>query len=133
MTGFATIITLIALCLFSWLLSHGVRFYALRTDMVDVPGKRSSHTVVTPRGGGLAIVVVATLAALCQWYLQLASTEWLLAIYLPAGLLGLFSFVDDHQSLPRDSAFLLISRVRHSCCTCCLRVFLFPSLVFSCR
>lgn len=34
----------------AWLL----RRYALKSNMIDVPGHRSSHTVPTPRGGGLA-------------------------------------------------------------------------------
>ncbi len=34
-----------------------VRRYAVRTAMVDVPNDRSSHSVPTPRGGGIAMVV----------------------------------------------------------------------------
>ena len=37
--------------------TEAVRRYALRTSMIDRPNARSSHTVPTPRGGGLAIVV----------------------------------------------------------------------------
>ena len=36
--------------------TRAVRQYALRTSMVDVPNHRSSHTVPTPRGGGIAVV-----------------------------------------------------------------------------
>ena len=32
-----------------------IREYALRTSMMDVPNDRSSHTVPTPRGGGIAM------------------------------------------------------------------------------
>jgi Fuc2NAc and GlcNAc transferase len=38
-----------------------VRRYALARSLMDVPNARSSHTVPTPRGGGLAIAVAATL------------------------------------------------------------------------
>ena len=31
-------------------------------DLLDIPNNRSSHTVPTPRGGGLAIVIVLLLS-----------------------------------------------------------------------
>lgn len=37
------------------------RRLALAKGIVDVPNTRSSHTTVTPRGGGMAIVIAATL------------------------------------------------------------------------
>jgi Fuc2NAc and GlcNAc transferase len=47
-------------------LSGLVRRYALARSLLDVPNERSSHSVPTPRGGGLAIalVVLAGLALL---------------------------------------------------------------------
>ena len=33
-----------------------IRRYALSTNLLDRPNERSSHTVPTPRGGGVAIV-----------------------------------------------------------------------------
>lgn len=42
----------------SILLTNWVRRYALRHNMLDHPNHRSSHSVPTPRGGGLAFVVV---------------------------------------------------------------------------
>lgn len=38
------------------------RRIALSTGVLDVPNSRSSHSIPTPRGGGIAIVVAATLA-----------------------------------------------------------------------
>lgn len=55
----------------SWMLTGAVRRYAIRAAMLDYPGPRSSHTVPTPRGGGLAIAVVVlsglALAATLRW------------------------------------------------------------------
>jgi Fuc2NAc and GlcNAc transferase len=53
----------------SWALTGIIRNYAVSRGMVDVPNERSSHVVITPRGGGLAIVITflggaAVLAAL---------------------------------------------------------------------
>jgi Fuc2NAc and GlcNAc transferase len=45
-----------------WLTGQARR-YALARRLIDVPNERSSHSVATPRGGGVAIVVT-TLAAL---------------------------------------------------------------------
>ena len=37
------------------------RHYALRGNLLDQPGERRSHSVATPRGGGIAIVAVVFL------------------------------------------------------------------------
>ena len=44
----------IASVLITWI----VRMLALRADVIDNPNERSSHTVPTPRGGGLAFVAI---------------------------------------------------------------------------
>ena len=41
----------------SWALTSSMRRYALHAGLFDLPNARSSHTVATPRGGGVAIVV----------------------------------------------------------------------------
>jgi Fuc2NAc and GlcNAc transferase len=46
----------------SGLLTGLIRQYARRTRLLDVPNVRSSHQAPTPRGGGLAIVIVTALA-----------------------------------------------------------------------
>lgn len=48
--------------LLSLLMTAGLRRYALARSVIDVPNARSSHTVPTPRGGGVAIVVTFLLA-----------------------------------------------------------------------
>ncbi len=39
-------------------LTYLIRYYAQRKAIVDIPNERSSHETPTPRGGGLAIVLV---------------------------------------------------------------------------
>lgn len=47
-----------------------VRRYAIKTSMVDIPNHRSSHTVPTPRGGGVAIVIaIVAMLGLLTWLL----------------------------------------------------------------
>ena len=53
-----TILLFIALTLLSYLGVWIIRRYAERRQLLDHPNERSSHSMPTPRGGGLAIVLV---------------------------------------------------------------------------
>jgi UDP-N-acetylmuramyl pentapeptide phosphotransferase/UDP-N-acetylglucosamine-1-phosphate transferase len=88
--------------LITLLLVRGAIGYAHRRGMLDHPGQRRSHSLATPRGGGIGIVA-AMLVCLpgTLWGLPAA---WPLSVI--AGLLGALVLValagwwDDHQSLP---------------------------------
>jgi len=73
----------------SWLLLAGL-LPLLQRRLLDQPNARSSHTRPTPRGGGLAFVLVACLA----WLLL---GNWTLLWCLPLALVGL---LDDWRGLP---------------------------------
>ena len=64
--------------LFSFLCVNAVRRWALRRQMLDIPNERSSHTVPTPRGGGLALVLMV----LVLWGGWIASVPFKLPIPL---------------------------------------------------
>lgn len=64
-------IACLVVLLFSFVATWGLRRYALATKLMDVPNARSSHSQPTPRGGGVAIVLVF-LAALV-WMLSAGS------------------------------------------------------------
>ncbi|MES2176532.1 MAG: glycosyltransferase family 4 protein [Gemmatimonadota bacterium] len=55
----------------SWALVGMIRGYLVRQNILDLPSHRSSHSVPTPRGGGLGAVLVVLagvgLATLLQW------------------------------------------------------------------
>ncbi|VVO26009.1 putative undecaprenyl-phosphate N-acetylglucosaminyl 1-phosphate transferase [Pseudomonas fluorescens] len=73
-----------------------LRQYALHRSIIDIPNARSSHTVPTPRGGGVAIVL--TFAASLVWlaYVELITVAQSAAL-LGAGLLiAVIGFMDDH-------------------------------------
>ena len=80
------------------LLTGMVRRAALAGGVVDRPNARSSHTRVTPRGGGLAIVVVVTAATAALYGLGRVSSGLALAMAgsLPVAWIGL---VDDRRSV----------------------------------
>lgn len=42
----------------SFVLTELIRRYTLKKNLIDIPNDRSSHTVPTPRGGGLSIVII---------------------------------------------------------------------------
>jgi UDP-N-acetylmuramyl pentapeptide phosphotransferase/UDP-N-acetylglucosamine-1-phosphate transferase len=66
----------------------------LRANVVDRPTARSSHTSVTVRGGGIAIVVVWCGLMVC--YNASHVGLWLMAV----ASLAVISFIDDWRSLP---------------------------------
>lgn len=87
---------LLVVTLASAALTALLRVYALRRSIIDIPNARSSHTVPTPRGGGVAVVVVFALALVSMAWLQLASPREVVAL-LGAGLLvAVIGFMDDH-------------------------------------
>jgi len=87
---------LAATLLLSWGLTAGVRHYALTRSLLDMPNARSSHSVPTPRGGGVAIVL-AFLVALPVLALLGALEAPLMWALLGAGAwIAMLGFLDDH-------------------------------------
>lgn len=95
MTGLLLLILLV-----SWGLTGLFRRYALARSVLDIPSARSSHSIPTPRGGGLAIVLAFLLVLPV-----LASQGWLdspmmLALIGAGAWIALLGFLDDHQHIP---------------------------------
>jgi len=67
-----------------------------RHAVLDVPGRRSSHTVATPRGGGAPIALGLIVAALVAPAPGLAR----LATVAAVGFFGLLGMLDDLNGLP---------------------------------
>ncbi len=74
-----------------------VRQYALRSAMLDIPNERSSHTVPTPRGGGLAISITVLSSVIGLWFLGELQSSWLLALGGGGLLVSLIGWIDDHR------------------------------------
>lgn len=87
---------LLAVFAISWLLTSVLRRYALAQSLMDVPNERSSHSIPTPRGGGMAIVIAFALALPLLSGLDLIATKVLYGV-LGAGLVvAVIGFADDH-------------------------------------
>lgn len=80
----------------SFALTAVLRAYALQRSLIDVPNARSSHSVPTPRGGGVAIVLVVAvlLSILAGSGLADMSLAW--AVLGAGSAVAVLGFVDDH-------------------------------------
>jgi UDP-N-acetylmuramyl pentapeptide phosphotransferase/UDP-N-acetylglucosamine-1-phosphate transferase len=77
----------------SWLLTW-LLIPVLERGFMDTPNQRSSHIRPTPRGGGLAFVVIGTLLHVNY---TTGPSRWVPLICLPLAFVGL---VDDFKGLP---------------------------------
>nr|WP_199040328.1 glycosyltransferase family 4 protein [Dyella sp. ASV24] len=81
---------------------RGAIAYAHRRGMMDLPGQRRSHTLPTPRGGGIGIVVAVLLTVpACLFILP---GRWpfpvVVALAVSTILVAAVGWWDDHASLP---------------------------------
>lgn len=82
--------------LLSLLLTGVLRQYAIKRSVMDIPNERSSHSVPTPRGGGVAIVIAFLLALPFLHGLNLLSNSMLWALLIGGLGISVLGFLDDH-------------------------------------
>ncbi len=90
----------------SFMLTGRLIVWALGRGMIDLPSDRGIHARPTPRGGGLAIVVVTGVAAVLAGFLHPQSIGPLAAVLLPAAVVAGVSLIDDIHSLGIRSRLL---------------------------
>lgn len=96
--SFAWLLAVVALAAF--LLTALIRRYALARSLMDVPNARSSHSVPTPRGGGVAIVCAFLLALAGLWYVGQVTRDEFIALGGAGLLVAVVGFIDDHGHIP---------------------------------
>jgi Fuc2NAc and GlcNAc transferase len=95
----AALVTLPALAVLAFAGTMVMRRYAL-ARLLDIPNDRSMHTNPTPRGGGLAIAVVALgafgIGSMAGWL------PWRtgLAFLIGGAAVAAIGWIDDHRSVP---------------------------------
>lgn len=89
----------VAGALLSWLLLAAL-IPLLRRRMLDRPNLRSSHRIPTPRGGGVAFVVVGTLLSAVMGVPSSEAAPWLPWIPLLCCPLAMVGMLDDRFDLP---------------------------------
>lgn len=85
-------------CVFgsSLLLTWILRRYALSRSLMDIPNARSSHSVPTPRGGGVAIVFACLGALVVVGYQQWLSWALVIGLMGSGAWVAVIGFLDDH-------------------------------------
>jgi Fuc2NAc and GlcNAc transferase len=81
-------------------LTLGVRRFALSRGLLDVPNARSSHSRVTPRGGGVAIVLSSVVAWLILAYIRSIQSHFLIALIGGGLAVAGIGFMDDRRPVP---------------------------------
>jgi UDP-N-acetylmuramyl pentapeptide phosphotransferase/UDP-N-acetylglucosamine-1-phosphate transferase len=84
------------------LLTAATLVYARRRGLIDLPGRRRSHSMPTPRGGGVGIVAAAVLVGLPAWFWIDPRIGWerLAALGVAVTAVALIGWRDDHSPLP---------------------------------
>lgn len=90
----------------AWALTHAVHRYALHVDLLDHPNDRSSHSVPTPRGGGVGFVAAFLLLASLLWQRGLIGTALFAALIGGGTLVAVLGFIDDRRPLPARVRFV---------------------------
>lgn len=88
----------------SYLGVAGLRHWANRKQLLDMPNERSSHTIPTPHGGGIAIVVTAIAGWLIYGF-SVSQHKSLLLFTIGAILIAVVSWIDDLNHLPATIRF----------------------------
>jgi len=73
-----------------------LRRYALASSLMDIPNERSSHSVPTPRGGGVAIVLSFLAVLPLLGVLQLLPWSFVIGIVGAGSGVAVLGFLDDH-------------------------------------
>ena len=80
----------------SLLFTGYMRHYALKKNIIDNPNERSSHSIPTPRGGGVAVVGSYLLALTVLIYSQQLTVHIGLTLIAAGFVIALLGFLDDH-------------------------------------
>jgi UDP-N-acetylmuramyl pentapeptide phosphotransferase/UDP-N-acetylglucosamine-1-phosphate transferase len=91
-------ILLIILFLFSFNFTFLYRRWAIKRSIMDFPSERSSHTEPTPRGGGIAIVIVFY-SGISFLYLNNHLERNIFYALLPGLILAAVGLIDDVKDL----------------------------------
>lgn len=96
-------VTAVLMFILTYALTGVVCLYALRKNVIDKPGDRSSHQVDTPRAGGVSIVLAVLLAGVSNQAISLFNFP--VALFLPLLLVALVGLIDDVKNISALSRF----------------------------
>lgn len=99
------VIFLLVILLLSYFSTNLVRKIAVKKSIIDIPNHRSSHTIPTPRGGGLAIALV-WFVFLIVWFVLGRLEQNLFLALLSGIIIAIVSFLDDLKGLSPKIRFI---------------------------
>ncbi len=99
------IIAFLVLVAISYFAVDRTRDWLLKRRVIDQPNERSSHSIPTPRGGGLVIVIITLVVALVSMFL---AKNWLQGIVfvVVGSAVAWIGWQDDVRSLSPKTRFL---------------------------
>lgn len=83
--------------------------YAKQKGLVDIPNHRSSHVIVTPRGGGFVFIGIWLCCCLLAVALHWITWRISLALIPTTLLIATISYIDDHRHISAKVRFLFQS------------------------
>lgn len=102
--------------------------YLLELGIVDKPSSRRLHINVTPRGGGISLVVILTVGLTIFEFVLTNSLKMSGKIIPPFLLISFISFLDDLKGIKITTRLIF-----HLICSNSLTYFFFPVCIFGCR
>ena len=81
----------------SFVLTELIRQYTINNELIDIPNERSSHSMPTPRGGGLSLVIIFLFGIS---FVDSISKDILFALLGSGFIVAGIGFLDDHGHVP---------------------------------
>jgi len=105
MPGPELLMALVLTVLLAWAITGMVRRHALNNAILDIPNSRSSHSVPTPRGGGLAIVLTFLPCVAALYFLRMLDLPIAAALAAGGAAIAIVGYLDDKKALPASIRF----------------------------
>lgn len=84
-----------------------IQKYAIKHSLIDVPNERSSHSIPTPRGGGLSIIIPVLLCIVILLLIEQLDRNIALALGTGCFFVASVGWIDDHEHIPANWRALL--------------------------
>jgi Fuc2NAc and GlcNAc transferase len=97
--GGLSLLVTVAVAALSFAGTSLLRRYALSRGVLDVPNARSSHTIPTPRGGGVAIVGAFLAGTALLWAFGRIHIPLAVALLGAGAIVAVVGFIDDHDHI----------------------------------
>lgn len=77
-----------------------IRKYAMSRAMMDVPNERSSHSIPTPKGGGISIVIILLGTVAASFYCKGIDLDLSMSLLIGLIIVATTGLFDDYNNLP---------------------------------